>query len=220
MYKALFFDIDGTLVSFATHTVPESTLQAIHQARLNGVKVFICTGRPLQFVNNLQGVEYDGMVCATGSLCLDGEGNTIFQKSIAKEDVERLLTLLSTNPIPFLAISKQHIYGFNTHQPVVSEVMASLNVQLPTLLPIEETTHDDILQLIGFFTAGKQGNGVISGCDICGIVIRRISLERLIFINVYIARAVKKNAPYVWRIEKTFVPLQPISQNRRKTLPN
>ena len=156
MYKALFFDIDGTLVSFTTHAVPESTLQAIHQARLNGVKVFICTGRPLQFINNLQGVEYDGMVCATGSLCLDDEGNTIFQKSIAKEDVERLLTLLSTNPIPFLAISKQHLHGFNTHQPVVSEVMASLNVQLPTLLPIEETTHDDILQLIGFFTAEEE----------------------------------------------------------------
>ena len=156
MFKALFFDIDGTLVSFTTHSVPESTRQAIHEARLRGIKVFICTGRPLQFINNLQGVEYDGMVCATGALCLDSEGNTIFQRSIAKEDVKRLLTFLPTNPIPFLAIAKEHVYGFNTQQDVVSNVMTTLNVQLPTLLPIEGAANDDILQLIGFFSTDEE----------------------------------------------------------------
>lgn len=30
MIKAIFFDIDGTLVSFKTHKIPESTIQAIH----------------------------------------------------------------------------------------------------------------------------------------------------------------------------------------------
>ena len=29
MIKAVFFDIDGTLVSFKTHVVPKSTLHAI-----------------------------------------------------------------------------------------------------------------------------------------------------------------------------------------------
>ena len=30
MIKAIFFDIDGTLVSFKTHKIPESTIQALH----------------------------------------------------------------------------------------------------------------------------------------------------------------------------------------------
>ena len=106
MFKALFFDIDGTLVS--------------------------------------------------GALFLDNEGNTIFQRSIAKEDVKRLLTFLPTNPIPFLAIAKEHVYGFNTQQDVVSNVMTTLNVQLPTLLPIEGAANDDILQLIGFFSTDEE----------------------------------------------------------------
>ena len=41
--KALFFDIDGTLVSFKTHSIPQSTVDAIHKVRKNGIKVFIAT---------------------------------------------------------------------------------------------------------------------------------------------------------------------------------
>ena len=37
--KALFFDIDGTLVSFKTHQIPQSTVDAIAQAKANGVGV-------------------------------------------------------------------------------------------------------------------------------------------------------------------------------------
>ena len=43
--RAVFFDIDGTLTSFTTHTVPDSTIEAIHRLQAAGVKVLICTGR-------------------------------------------------------------------------------------------------------------------------------------------------------------------------------
>lgn len=38
MIKAVFFDIDGTLVSFHTHRVSEATRQAIRQLRTQGNK--------------------------------------------------------------------------------------------------------------------------------------------------------------------------------------
>ena len=44
--KALFFDIDGTLVSFKTHQIPESTVDALRKVHDKGVKIFISTGRP------------------------------------------------------------------------------------------------------------------------------------------------------------------------------
>ena len=46
MTKALFFDIDGTLVSFETHRIPSSTIEALEAARAKGLKIFIATGRP------------------------------------------------------------------------------------------------------------------------------------------------------------------------------
>ena len=59
MIKAVFFDIDGTLVSFHTHRVSEATRQAIRQLRTQGIKVFIATGRHLQVINNLGDLEDD-----------------------------------------------------------------------------------------------------------------------------------------------------------------
>ena len=37
MIKAAFFDIDGTLVSFMTHRIPDSTKQALTRMRERGV---------------------------------------------------------------------------------------------------------------------------------------------------------------------------------------
>lgn len=51
MIKAVFFDIDGTLVSFKTHKLPDSTVRALDLLREKGIKVFIATGRQLQSIN-------------------------------------------------------------------------------------------------------------------------------------------------------------------------
>ena len=37
MIKAIFFDIDGTLVSFKTHQVPDSTIEALKQLKKKGI---------------------------------------------------------------------------------------------------------------------------------------------------------------------------------------
>ena len=37
MVKAVFFDIDGTLVSFKTHEVPQSTIEALDMLRKKGI---------------------------------------------------------------------------------------------------------------------------------------------------------------------------------------
>ena len=50
--KCLFFDIDGTLVDEHTHQIPQSTIEALHEARRNGSVVFINTGRPYSHVSD------------------------------------------------------------------------------------------------------------------------------------------------------------------------
>ncbi len=68
MIKALFFDVDGTLVSFKTHKIPERTIQALQMAHDQGVKIFTATGRPRQLLNNIPEVEHlmDGYILTTG----------------------------------------------------------------------------------------------------------------------------------------------------------
>ena len=45
MIKAIFFDIDGTLASFKTHQIPDSTFYTLNKLKDNGIKLFIATGR-------------------------------------------------------------------------------------------------------------------------------------------------------------------------------
>lgn len=41
--KAIFFDIDGTLVPFGMHNIPDEVKDCIRIAREKGIKVFIST---------------------------------------------------------------------------------------------------------------------------------------------------------------------------------
>ena len=71
--RAVFFDIDGTLTSFTTHTVPDSTIEAIHRLQAAGVKVLICTGRApsqMHVVLDTMPVTFDGVVAFNGSIVL------------------------------------------------------------------------------------------------------------------------------------------------------
>lgn len=43
--KAVFFDIDGTLISFKTHQMHQSTQKALNALREKGIRVYVATGR-------------------------------------------------------------------------------------------------------------------------------------------------------------------------------
>ena len=73
MIKAIFFDIDGTLVSFNTHRIPDSTRKAIETIKNRGIKVFIATGRHISVINNLDNIEFDGYITLNVCYCLEGK---------------------------------------------------------------------------------------------------------------------------------------------------
>lgn len=91
--KAVFFDIDGTLVSFRSHAVPESARRAIAKLREQGIKVFIATGRLLRHTEVVADIEVDGYVTVNGSYCTTASGEVIFEQSFPPEVVEKVWAL-------------------------------------------------------------------------------------------------------------------------------
>lgn len=80
--KALFFDVDGTLLSEITHTIPDSALEALAAARKKGNLVFINSGRTYSFLGDIEAmVECDGILCGCGTCVVTG-GQVIFQNRI------------------------------------------------------------------------------------------------------------------------------------------
>lgn len=91
--KAVFFDIDGTLVSFQSHTVPLSARRAIERLREQGIKVFIATGRLMRHTEVVEDIEVDGYVTVNGSYCITAEGEVIFERAFPHEVVEKVWAL-------------------------------------------------------------------------------------------------------------------------------
>ena len=66
--KAIFFDIDGTLVTHQEHVMPQSTLDALTLLRQRGIKVFIATGRAHSAAIFMEEYfSFDGYVCNNGT---------------------------------------------------------------------------------------------------------------------------------------------------------
>ncbi|RHV62698.1 HAD family hydrolase [Clostridium sp. OM02-18AC] len=91
--KALFFDIDGTLLSEVTKTVPESAKKAISIARSLGHLVFINTGRSYGEIDQVRDIaEVDGWLCGCGTY-VESEGRVILNQLMPTGQVQRITRL-------------------------------------------------------------------------------------------------------------------------------
>lgn len=105
MIKAVFLDVDGTMVSFKTHQMSDATYDSLAALQRNGVKVVICTGRPWYCVDNVRDFPFDAFVSCNGGMVY-ADGQTLLSKSIARESVRKLAGIVTQNNIPCIAFFK------------------------------------------------------------------------------------------------------------------
>ncbi|MEA5050040.1 MAG: HAD family hydrolase [Oscillospiraceae bacterium] len=94
MIEAVFLDVDNTLTSSATRTIPASALEALRRARAKGVRVFAATGRNTRTAEEgaiLRGVPLDGFVACNGQVCYLADGVFIRRRPLDPRDVAAVL---------------------------------------------------------------------------------------------------------------------------------
>lgn len=151
---ALFFDIDGTLVSFKTHQIPPSTIFALTQAKANGHKVFIATGRPPLIITNLGAIEHliDGYVTINGALCFIGN-ETVKCSDIAPEYAQLLVEDAKAKNYGLIVVGEKDVAVLDPHGEVDRIFRQELAVNnLHQAKPLDDVLTQRILQLTPFFT--------------------------------------------------------------------
>lgn len=150
---ALFFDIDGTLVSFKTHAIPASTLLALTQAKANGHKVFISTGRPPLIITNLGAVEHliDGYITINGALCFV-DNRVVSCKSIPEADVLTLVNDAQQKNYGLIVVGERDVAVLDPQGDVERIFRGEIAVDnLNLAKPLETVLKQRILQLSPFF---------------------------------------------------------------------
>lgn len=96
MKKALFFDIDGTLMygELGENIIPEAVKTQLQRLKQKGHYIFIASGRPIAFVSKqITDLNFDGYVLCNGAH-VEIHGQRIYEKPIAYEDMVSLKKLL------------------------------------------------------------------------------------------------------------------------------
>lgn len=151
MIHSIFFDIDGTLVSFRTHAVPPSAAHSIKECQARGIRVFLCTGRPKILVQDFSlpqfgNLHFDGLIAQNGCYCATGDGQVIYQSIIDPRDIRALVRYLNDHePFPVSLMTSDKVY-INYIDQRVENLAAFLGVGLPEVRPLE-TVRGDVMQV-------------------------------------------------------------------------
>ena len=155
---ALFFDIDGTLVSFKTHEIPASTIFALTQAKANGSRVYIATGRPPVILTNLGAIEHliDGYITTNGALCYVGD-QLVCCQPIPMQDVMTCVNDAQEKGYSLIVVGRKKVAVLDPKGDVDRIFRQMLAVKnLDKASPLDEVLQQDILQLTPFFPADYE----------------------------------------------------------------
>jgi hypothetical protein len=157
--KALFFDIDGTLVSFGTHGIPASTVEALSRARANGHKIFIATGRPKTIINNLGAIQQpnliDGYITMNGAYCYVGD-EVIYKSPIVKSEVEAIGRYCRDYNYPCIFVHENSMSVFQPNKLVADLFYDYLHCETFPEATFEEATAGEVFQVTPFITPEQE----------------------------------------------------------------
>ncbi len=149
MIKAVFCDVDNTLTSSKTRTIPASALEAIQKARKNGVKVFAATGRQTRTYEEgkiLHGIPLDGYVAVNGQLCYLPDDTIIRKDVLDPRDIEVMLRMAKELNFACCLVEGDQIYLTGIDEKV-RKLHELVNIPYPVIRSAEGAESRDVLSI-------------------------------------------------------------------------
>ncbi len=109
MNKFIFMDIDGTLLD-DDRAIPDSARKAIQQAKQNGHKVIVATGRANKgVIPEIRELGFDGYIFSAGAV-VEFENKTIYKQPMDPALIEKLIQAMEANEIGYILEGYQYAY--------------------------------------------------------------------------------------------------------------
>ncbi len=155
MVKAIFFDVDGTLVSFRTHAISPAVLDALGRLREQGVLLFLSTGRhPLMLDGVRAAFPFDGYITLSGQYCFCGD-QVLRSQPMEPRAVEQLVAAALTGAFSCIFLERQELY-LNLANQFTARFMEQLHLPMPPVADPRRALGREVYQAIAFLTRDNQ----------------------------------------------------------------
>lgn len=159
MIKAIFFDVDNTLISKEQLFISNNVIKALKQLKKQGIKLFIATGRHYLELEQL-GINsqftFDGYLTLNGGYCFDHDG-PIYTNPIDKNDVARIVNYATNRNLACSFIESNDLY-VNFIDDLVIKAQIFLNTPIPPVKDIIRAIENDVYQIDPFVTEEEIKN--------------------------------------------------------------
>lgn len=168
MIKAIFFDVDGTLLSHRTGRISPHTRACIRALRAGGTLVFLSTGRHILELRSLPVGEmaFDGYITLNGQLCLDSSQRQLSGTPLPPQAVQALADLFCADGPPLALVEEERIY-INRVTDAVRQAPGGNLHPCPGGRPLYRPTglsgHGLLLQKRGTPSEGSAPHGLQAG---------------------------------------------------------
>lgn len=167
MIKAIFFDVDGTLVSFQTHCMSQRLLEGLTRLREKGIKLFIATGRHRHSISPVEVFPFDGYITMNGQFCFAGE-HILRSNPIPQDIVVQQVEQMEIHKVPCLFLGETETLFINPN-PRTDVFPKQLNLPLPSPVAPKQILGQKIYQMTPFFTKEEElsaGDSFFPGLEI------------------------------------------------------
>lgn len=117
MSKVIFLDVDGTLVDYENR-IPNSAIEAIREARKNGHRVYICTGRSkAEVYKEIWDIGLDGMIGGNGSY-IESDGKVVMHQVLTIQESKEIVDWLHSKGLEFYLESNNGLFASENFEVV------------------------------------------------------------------------------------------------------
>jgi len=161
MIKAIFFDIDGTLLSHQTKKVPKSTKLALHLLKEKEILTFIATGRHISEMKDLpiDDLEFEGYITLNGQYCYN-QKELIYDLPIHQQDINNMINDIDKKPFPCIFVEKELMY-INYNDEIVQTVQDAISTPLPDINDLHRGLTQPIYQVIPYGINEEKENRIL-----------------------------------------------------------
>ncbi len=154
MIKAIFLDLDGTILPFGGTTASPATVTALSAAKKAGLQLFISTGRHLPNIQGISNDLFDGIISLNGQYCVS-KGKVIRRHTIAREDILQILSYLKEHPFSCAFIEEDLAY-VNQGGERYDRVSSFIHLNMPVREDYERAACHPVLQCLFFLPREEQ----------------------------------------------------------------